>query len=46
MNFASVRVITDDVDRLAHFYETVTRISAVRYTPQFAEFHFPAFTRP
>jgi catechol 2,3-dioxygenase-like lactoylglutathione lyase family enzyme len=44
MNFASVRVITDDVDRLVEFYEAVTGISAVRYTPQFAELHFPAFT--
>ena len=43
MNFASLRVITDDVNRLVDFYETVTRISAVRYTPQFAELHFPAF---
>ena len=44
MNFASVRVITEDVDRLVDFYETVTTVSAARYTPQFAEFHFPTFT--
>ena len=44
MNFASVRVITDDLDRLVDFYEAITKISAVRYTPQFAELHFPAFT--
>jgi catechol 2,3-dioxygenase-like lactoylglutathione lyase family enzyme len=44
MNFASVRVITDDVDRLVQFYEKVTKCSAVRYTPQFAELHFRAVT--
>jgi catechol 2,3-dioxygenase-like lactoylglutathione lyase family enzyme len=36
-------MITDDLDRLVDFYQTVTRVSAIRYTPQFAEFHFPAF---
>jgi hypothetical protein len=44
MNFVSVRVITDDVDRLVEFDETVTGTSAIRYTLQFAELHFPAFT--
>ncbi|MEI2395378.1 VOC family protein, partial [Paenibacillus phytohabitans] len=29
MNFASVRIITDDVNRLAEFYEKVLGVSAV-----------------
>lgn len=37
MNFASVRIITDDVDRLVEFYEKVTRIVAERPAPVFAE---------
>jgi catechol 2,3-dioxygenase-like lactoylglutathione lyase family enzyme len=44
MNFVSVRVITDDVDRLVGFYETMTGMSATRYAPQFAELHLLAFT--
>lgn len=38
MNFASVRIITDDVDRLAGFYELVTGTPATRPAPVFAEF--------
>ncbi|BDZ47619.1 VOC family protein [Naasia aerilata] len=38
MDFASIRIITDDVDRLAGFYEAVTGIPAVRPAPVFAEF--------
>ncbi|WP_017815773.1 VOC family protein [Paenibacillus shenyangensis] len=37
MNFASVRIITDDVDRLVEFYEKVTGIVAQRPAPVFAE---------
>ena len=37
MEFASIRIITDDVDRLARFYETVTGTIAVRPAPVFAE---------
>lgn len=37
MNLASIRVITDDVDRLAAFYEAVTGTTAVRPAPVFAE---------
>ena len=37
MNFASVRIITDDVDRLATFYELVTGTVATRPAPVFAE---------
>ena len=42
MNFASIRIITDDVDRLAHFYELVTGAPAVRPAPVFAEFRTDA----
>ncbi|RFA10349.1 glyoxalase [Subtercola boreus] len=38
MDFASIRIITDDVDRLAAFYERVTGVTAVRPAPVFAEF--------
>ncbi|HKU10787.1 MAG TPA: VOC family protein [Sinomonas sp.] len=37
MDFASIRIITDDVDRLARFYELVTGIVATRPAPVFAE---------
>jgi len=38
MDFASIRIITDDVDRLARFYELVTGVPASRPAPVFAEF--------
>ena len=38
MDFASIRIITNDVDRLARFYELVTGIEPVRPAPVFAEF--------
>lgn len=37
MKFASVRIITDDIDRLVTFYERVTGGTASRPTPFFAE---------
>ena len=37
MNFVSVRVITDDVNRLADFYELITRRTTVRNGDMFAE---------
>ncbi|OZB94171.1 VOC family protein [Paenibacillus sp. XY044] len=37
MNFASVRIITDDLDRLVEFYEKVMGVSAERPAPVFAE---------
>jgi predicted enzyme related to lactoylglutathione lyase len=37
MQFASIRIITGDVDRLAAFYELVTGITATRPAPVFAE---------
>jgi len=37
MEFASIRIITADVDRLAAFYELVTGAEAARPAPVFAE---------
>lgn len=37
MELASIRIITNDVDRLTDFYETVTGTIAVRLAPVFAE---------
>ena len=36
--FASIRIITDDVDRLAAFYATVTGLEPERPAPVFAAF--------
>ncbi|MRN53939.1 VOC family protein [Paenibacillus monticola] len=44
MNFASVRIITDDVNRLVEFYEKVLGVSAVHPAPVFAELVMPACT--
>jgi predicted enzyme related to lactoylglutathione lyase len=44
MNFASIRIFTHDVDRLTHFYETVTGITAARPVPIFAEIRTGAGT--
>ncbi|WP_326569372.1 VOC family protein [Amycolatopsis rhabdoformis] len=44
MNFASIRVITGDVERLVAFYERVTGSAAVWSTPDFAEVHFASAT--
>ncbi|WP_261305299.1 VOC family protein [Paenibacillus andongensis] len=44
MNFASVRIITDDVDRLVEFYEKVMGVSAERPAPVFAELVLPSCT--
>ena len=37
MNLISMRIITNDVERLVSFYENISSISATRYTPDFAE---------
>ena len=37
MNLASIRIITDDVEKLASFYELICGAKALRYTPGFAE---------
>ncbi|MDQ0720291.1 VOC family protein [Paenibacillus amylolyticus] len=44
MNFASVRIITDDVNRLVEFYEKITGVSAERPAPVFAELVMPSCT--
>ncbi|WP_322907108.1 VOC family protein [Paenibacillus sp. SGZ-1009] len=44
MNFTSVRVITDDIDRLVLFYEKLLRVEAERLAPVFAELVLPACT--
>ena len=44
MDFASIRIITEDVDRLADFYELVTGAPAARPAPVFAEFRTPSGT--
>jgi catechol 2,3-dioxygenase-like lactoylglutathione lyase family enzyme len=44
VQFASVRIITDDVNRLAEFYELVTGVAAERPAPPFAEFVLPGAT--
>lgn len=44
MNLVSMRIITNDVERLISFYETITASSATRYTPDFAELTTPRGT--
>ena len=44
MEFASVRIITDDLDRLVAFYERVLDAPAARPAPVFAEFRTPTAT--
>ncbi|GAB3831257.1 VOC family protein [Kribbella italica] len=42
--FASIRIVTDDVDRLTAFYEHVTTLAATRPAPVFAELRTSAGT--
>jgi predicted enzyme related to lactoylglutathione lyase len=44
MQFASIRIITDDLDRLVTFYEKLTGVTAERPAPPFAEFVIPSAT--
>ncbi|WP_132055657.1 VOC family protein [Pseudocnuella soli] len=44
MNLVSVRIITDDVKSLVEFYEQVTGITAIQYTPDFAELQYHSAT--
>ena len=44
MNLVSMRVITNDVERLVSFYETISGNAATRYTPDFAELTTPRGT--
>ncbi|MDT5081384.1 MAG: hypothetical protein QOJ80_6021 [Mycobacterium sp.] len=44
MELVSIRMITDDLERVVQFYEQVTGVTAVRYLPVFAELALPSFT--
>lgn len=44
MDFASIRMITGDLEPVVRFYEQVTGIPAVRPAPVFAELHLPSCT--
>jgi catechol 2,3-dioxygenase-like lactoylglutathione lyase family enzyme len=44
MDLASIRMITDDLERVVQFYERITGVEAVRYTPVFAELIMPSCT--
>lgn len=44
MSFASLRIITDDVERLTAFYERVTEQVAARPAPVFAQISGPGAT--
>lgn len=37
MNLISIRIITSKTEELINFYEQVTGVKAIRYTPDFAE---------
>nr|HEX4316079.1 VOC family protein [Kofleriaceae bacterium] len=44
MDFLSIRIITDDPQRLAGFYQRVTGIAPTWYTPDFGEVVTPSCT--
>lgn len=44
MKLVSLRIITSDAQILTDFYEKVTGIEAIRYTPDFAEIKTPVAT--
>ncbi|MDT5280243.1 MAG: hypothetical protein QOJ20_1438 [Mycobacterium sp.] len=44
VDLVSIRMITDDLERVVQFYEQVTGVAAARYTPVFAELITPSFT--
>jgi catechol 2,3-dioxygenase-like lactoylglutathione lyase family enzyme len=44
MDFASIRMITDDLEPVVRFYEQLTGVPAVRPAPVFAELHLPSCT--
>jgi catechol 2,3-dioxygenase-like lactoylglutathione lyase family enzyme len=44
MDFASVRIITDNLDSMVEFYEKVTGVPADRPAPVFAELHYGSCT--
>jgi len=44
VDFASIRIITDDLEQIVQFYEQVTGVPAVRATPVFAQLNLPSAT--
>ena len=44
MNFVSMRIITADIKRLAHFYAQITGIRLTMFTEDFGELKTPACT--
>lgn len=44
MNAVSIRIITAHVSRLTEFYEHITKINVIQYTPDFAELQTPSAT--
>lgn len=44
MNVVSIRIITSEIEKLIPFYEQVTGIKAIQYTPDFAELQTPTAT--
>ncbi len=44
MDFVSIRLITENVDGLVHFYERITGLSLQRATADFAELQTPSCT--
>ncbi|RZJ53995.1 MAG: VOC family protein [Flavobacterium sp.] len=44
MNLVSIRIITANLEKLVKFYEQITGIKAVQYTPDFAELKTPTTT--
>ncbi len=44
MNLVSMRIITEELERLVSFYEGISGLPATRYTPDFAELPTPAAT--
>ncbi|MDQ1162482.1 catechol 2,3-dioxygenase-like lactoylglutathione lyase family enzyme [Chryseobacterium sp. SORGH_AS 447] len=44
MKLASLRIITTDTEILTDFYEKITGIQAIRYTPDFSEIKTPVAT--
>jgi predicted enzyme related to lactoylglutathione lyase len=44
MDFVSIRIITDDTERLVGFYERITGVSPTWYTQDFAELSTPSCT--
>ncbi|WP_394782075.1 VOC family protein [Undibacterium sp.] len=44
MKLASVRIVTNDIDRLSSFYTVLTGVAATRLNPDFAEIRLEGFT--